>query len=40
VPWGTVLFFLTLSLAASLVMAYIPARQAARVPISQALRYE
>jgi putative ABC transport system permease protein len=40
VPWGTVLFFLALSLAASLVMAYIPARNAARVPISQALRYE
>ena len=40
VPWGTVLFFLILSLAASLLMAYIPARQAARVPISQALRYE
>lgn len=40
VPWGTVFFFLTLSLAASLIMAWIPARQAARVPISQALRYE
>ena len=40
VPWGTVVFFLMLSLAASLLMAYIPARQAARVPISQALRYE
>jgi putative ABC transport system permease protein len=40
VPWGTVIFFLLLSLTASLIMAYIPARNAARVPISEALRYE
>lgn len=40
VPWGTVGFFVALSLGASLLMAYIPARQASRVPISHALRYE
>ncbi len=40
IPWGIVLLFAAIALAASLLMAYIPARQAARVPIAQALRYE
>ncbi len=40
VPWLDVALFILLSLAASLLLAYIPARQAARVPIAEALRYE
>jgi putative ABC transport system permease protein len=40
IPWGVVLLFAGIALAASLLMAYIPARQAARLPIAEALRYE
>ncbi len=40
VPWLTVILFIVISVSASLVMAYIPSRQAARVPIADALRYE
>ncbi len=40
IPWLDVVVFIVLSLAASLLLAYIPARQAARVPIAEALRYE
>jgi putative ABC transport system permease protein len=40
IPWGMVLLFGGIALAASLVMAYIPARQASRVSIADALRYE
>ena len=40
IPWLDVTLFILLALAASLVLAYIPARQAARVPIADALRYE
>ncbi len=40
VPWLDVALVILLSLAASLLLAYIPARQAARVPIAEALRYE
>ena len=39
IPWLDVAVFVALTVAASL-LAYIPARQAARVPIAQALRYE
>lgn len=40
VPWGMITLFLGIAIGASLLMAYIPARQAARVPIADALRYE
>ncbi|HVB64966.1 MAG TPA: FtsX-like permease family protein [Nitrolancea sp.] len=40
IPWLDVVVFVVLAVAASLLLAYIPARQAARVPIAQALRYE
>ena len=40
IPWLDVVIFIALSVAASLLLAYIPARQAARVPIAEALRYE
>ncbi len=40
IPWLDVAIFILLSVLASLLLAYIPARQAARVPIAQALRYE
>jgi putative ABC transport system permease protein len=40
VPWVDVLVFMLIALIASLLMAWVPARRAARVPIAQALRYE
>jgi putative ABC transport system permease protein len=40
VPWLDVLAFILIALVASLLMAYIPSRRAARVPIAEALRYE
>ena len=40
IPWPTVLLFIAISVGAALVMAYIPSRQAASVPIAEALRYE
>ena len=40
VPWLEVVLFIGVSLGAALLMAYVPARRAARVPITQALRYE
>jgi putative ABC transport system permease protein len=40
VPWFDVGLFIIVALAASLLMAYVPARRAARVPIARALRYE
>jgi putative ABC transport system permease protein len=40
IPWGTVLLFAGIAVLASLLMAYIPARQASRVSIADALRYE
>ena len=40
VPWLEVILFIAISVGASLLMAYIPSRQAARVPIAEALRYE
>ncbi len=40
VPWGQIGFFAGLALAVALLMAYVPARQASRVSIVEALRYE
>lgn len=40
VPWGEIGVFILIAVAASLLMAWIPARRAARVPIAEALRYE
>lgn len=40
IPFGEIGVFLLVALAASLLMAWIPSRRAARVPISEALRYE
>ncbi len=40
VPWLMITSFIVISVGASLLMAYIPSRQAARVPIAEALRYE
>ncbi len=40
VPWLEMAIFILIALIASLLMAYIPSRRAARVPIAQALRYE
>ncbi len=40
VPWGQIAFFAGLALAVALLMAYVPARQASRVSIVEALRYE
>ena len=40
VPWGTIALLCGIALVAALVMAYIPARKAASVPIADALRYE
>lgn len=40
VPWLTIGIFMVIALGAALLMAYIPARKAASVPIAEALRYE
>ncbi|MCI0777255.1 MAG: FtsX-like permease family protein [Chloroflexi bacterium] len=40
IPWGQIGFISGLAFLASLVMTYIPSRQAAGVPIAEALRYE
>ncbi len=40
VPWLEVAIFVGLAVISSLVLAYIPARRAARVTIAEALRYE
>jgi putative ABC transport system permease protein len=40
VPWGNVAFFVVAALVAAALMTWIPARQASRVPIAEALRYE
>ncbi len=40
IPWGQLLFFSGLALGVALLMAYLPARQASRVSIVEALRYE
>lgn len=40
IPWGQLALFAGLALAVALLMAYVPARQASRVSIVEALRYE
>ena len=40
IPAGTVVIFMVGAMAASLVLTYLPARQAARTTIAEALRYE
>ncbi|MFN3336712.1 MAG: ABC transporter permease, partial [Thermomicrobium sp.] len=40
IPWGQLLFFSGLALGVALFMAYVPARQASRVSIVEAIRYE
>jgi len=40
IPWLQIAFIGGLTFVASLVMTYIPSRQAARVPTAEALRYE
>jgi putative ABC transport system permease protein len=40
IPWVQIGFFIVVTLAASLAMTWIPARQAASVPTAEALRYE
>ena len=40
VPWVELTVINTLTVAASLLMTLIPARQAASVPTAEALRYE
>ncbi|HET9015326.1 MAG TPA: FtsX-like permease family protein [Thermomicrobiaceae bacterium] len=40
IPWLSILAFVAIALGAGLLMSYIPARQASRVPIAEALRYE
>jgi len=40
IPWMQIVLFAGLTFVASLVMTYIPAQQAARVPTAEALRYE
>ncbi|HVX29463.1 MAG TPA: FtsX-like permease family protein [Nitrolancea sp.] len=40
IPWLVIIAFIVISVGAALLMAYIPSRQAARVPIADALRYE
>ena len=40
IPWLRILAVASLTFAASLVMTFVPSRQAASVPIAEALRYE
>jgi putative ABC transport system permease protein len=40
IPWGQIVFIGGLAFLASLLMTYVPSRQAASVPIAEALRYE
>ena len=40
VPLGTILPIIFGSFAASLLLTYFPARQATRIPVAEALRYE
>jgi putative ABC transport system permease protein len=39
-PWGEVLVMVTLALIVSLAMTWLPSRNAANVPVADALRYE
>ena len=40
IPLGTILPIIFGSFAASLLLTYFPARQATRIPVAEALRYE
>ncbi len=40
IPWGQISLIGLFAFLATLVMTYIPSRQAASVPIAEALRYE
>jgi len=40
VPWTTIIVTLAVAIVAGLIMAYLPARQAANVLPAEALRYE
>jgi putative ABC transport system permease protein len=40
IPWTQILFIAAFTYIASLLMAFIPSRQAANVPVAEALRYE
>ena len=40
VPWREITFIALFTFIASLVMTYIPSRQAATIPVAEALRYE
>jgi ABC-type lipoprotein release transport system permease subunit len=40
IPWGQVILIAAFAYGASLLMTFIPSRQAASIPIADALRYE
>ena len=40
VPWIRILVITAIAFAASMLMTFLPARQASRVPVAEALRYE
>ena len=40
IPWDRIIFISVFTFIASLVMTFIPSRQAASVPTAEALRYE
>jgi ABC-type antimicrobial peptide transport system permease subunit len=40
IPWAEVLLIAVASFVASLAMTWLPSRQATRVPVAEALRYE
>jgi putative ABC transport system permease protein len=40
IPWGQIALISSFALAATLLMTLVPSRQAASVPIAEALRYE
>jgi ABC-type lipoprotein release transport system permease subunit len=40
IPFGEIGIFLLIALLASLLMAWVPSRRAASVPVAEALRYE
>ena len=40
IPYGRIVLFVGIALAAAFMMTVIPARRASRVPIAEALRYE
>jgi ABC-type lipoprotein release transport system permease subunit len=40
IPWLQILLICAFAYAASLVMTFVPSRQASSIPIAEALRYE